>query len=211
MERFDSFEEPLWLLLFFSLLRERLYSHTDNLSKDLQGTKVAAVSGQRLENLTKETLTKIPTSDQIFDHFYANFFRKSESLFGAPTLPRKRCTPARLHVGAGAPSYPQTTKDQFRKVCYEAIGLIVGLSISALIRKASAPTPRWSSPWLKLLMVTTVRQSSSFLKHHTAKMLIQGCYLGVQLSILEVMLKEKISCVDESCWRCQSFQNHKRS
>ena len=46
-------------------------------------------------------------------------------------------------------------------------------------------------------MVMTMRQSSSFLKHHTAKMLIQGRYLDMPLSILEAMLKEKISCFDE--------------
>ena len=63
MERFD---------FFIGLhLAERLYSHTDNLSKTLQGTKMAAVSGQRLENLTKETLTKMRT-DQSFDYFYPN-------------------------------------------------------------------------------------------------------------------------------------------
>ena len=85
------------------------------------------------------------------------------------------------------------------------------LSSVLSIRKASAPTPRWTPSWLKLLMVTTMRQSSSFLKHHTAEMLIQGRYLGMQLSILKVLLKEKISCFEESCWRCQSFQNQKRS
>ena len=37
----------------------------------------------------------------------------------------KRCTLARLEVGAGAPSYPQTAKDHFRRVYYEAIYLIV--------------------------------------------------------------------------------------
>ena len=58
---------------------ERLYSHTDNLSKDLHCTKVAAISGQCLENLTKETLTKMP-SDQSFDHFYATVSCKSEGL-----------------------------------------------------------------------------------------------------------------------------------
>ena len=70
------------------------------------------------------------------------------------------------------------------------------LSISALIRKASAPMPRWRPFRLKLLMVMTMRQSSCFLTHHATKMLIQGRYLGMQLSILEVMLKEKISCFD---------------
>ena len=82
MERFD---------FFFGLhLGGRLHSHTDNLSKDLKGTKVAAVSGQglTLAYLTKETLKKMP-SDQSFDHFYANISRKSEGLLGKPTLPLK--------------------------------------------------------------------------------------------------------------------------
>ena len=72
----------------------------------LHGTKVVGVSGQglALANLTKETLTKMP-SDQSFDHFYANISRKSEGLLGKPTVPRKRCTSARLEVGAGTPSY----------------------------------------------------------------------------------------------------------
>ena len=78
-------------MTFFSVLHlgEHLYCHTDNLSKDLQGIKVAAVSGQRLANLTKGTLTKIRI-DQSFDHFYANVARKSEGLLGEPTLPRGR-------------------------------------------------------------------------------------------------------------------------
>ena len=82
MERFHFF-----LGLHFG---GQLHSHTDNLSKDLQGTKVAAVSGQglALANLTKETLTKMP-SDHSFDHFYANISRKSKGLLGKPMLPRK--------------------------------------------------------------------------------------------------------------------------
>ena len=80
---------------------------------------MAAVSGQRLANLTKIRI------DQGFDHFYANVARKSEGLLGEPTLPRKRNTPVRLEVGAGAPSYPHTAKDYFGRAYYEAIDLIV--------------------------------------------------------------------------------------
>ena len=64
MERFD---------FFFGLhFGGQLHSHTDYLSKDLHGTKAATVNGQglALANLTKETLTKMP-SDQSFDHFYS--------------------------------------------------------------------------------------------------------------------------------------------
>ena len=68
---------------------------------------MAAISGQRLANLIKETLTKLRT-DQSFAHFYANVAQKSEGLLAEPTLKRKQCTPFRLELGAGAPSYPQT-------------------------------------------------------------------------------------------------------
>ena len=132
-------------------------------------------------------------SDQSFDHFYANISRKSEGLLGKPTLLRKRCTSARLDVGAGTPSYSQTAKDHFRRVCY----VLLILSSVLSIRKASAPTPRQTPSWLKQLMVTTMRQSSSFLKHHSEKMLIQARYPGMQLSIQQVMLQEKIACFDE--------------
>ena len=113
-------------------------------------------------------------SDQSFDHFYANISRKSEGLLGKPTLQKKRCTSA-------TPKLPKITLEG-------SIMRLLILSSVLSIRKASAPTPRWRPSRLKLLMVTTMRQSSSFWKHHTEKMLIQARYLGMQLSILEVML-----------------------
>ena len=94
--------------------------------------------------------------------------------FANPALPRKRRAPAWLEVGVGAPElFPQTAKDHFKEGFITRLLILSSvLSISALIRKASAPTPRWRLSWLKLLMVTTMRQSSRFLKHHKAKMLI---------------------------------------
>ena len=132
MERFHFF-----LGLHFG---GQLHSHTDNLSKDLQDTKAAAVSGQglALANLTKETLTKMP-SDQSFDHFHANISRKRESLLGKPTLLRKRCTSARLRlvlVHQATPKLPKITLEG-------SIVRILILSSALSIRKASAPTPRW--------------------------------------------------------------------
>ena len=120
MDRFD---------FFFGLnLGGQLHSHTDNLSKDLQGTDWRLV-------LMHQATLKLP------------------------------------------------------KITLEgSIMRLLILSSVLSIRKASAPTPRWRPSWLKLVMVTNMRQSSSFLKYHTEKMLIQGRYLGMQLSILEVML-----------------------
>ena len=105
-------------------------------------------------------------TDQSFDHWLA--------WFANPEIPRKRRAPAWLEVGVGAPElFPQTAKDHFKEGFITRLLILSSvLSISALIRKASAPTPRWRLSWLKLLMVTTMRQSSRFLKHHKAKMLI---------------------------------------
>ena len=147
-----------WLDFFSTLhLGEHLYCHTNNLCKDPHDTNMAAVSGEHLVNLTKETRTKIPTSDQSFDHFYANVAHRSEGLLDEQTLPRKRRTLARLEVGASAPSYPQIPK--LRGSIMRLFILLSGLSISALISIALAPTPRWRLSWLKLLIVMT-RQSS---------------------------------------------------
>ena len=139
-------------------------------------------------------------SDQSFDHFYANVSCKSEGLLGEPTLPRKQGGwTGGLEVGASAPTYPQT------------IMRLLILSSVLSIRKASDATSRWRPSWLKLLMVTTMRQILSFLKHHSAKMLVQGHHLGMPLSILEVTLKRRYHVLMKSSRWCQSFQNQKRS
>ena len=70
---------------------------------------MAAVGGQHLENVTKETLTKIRTDQSLANQR----FQEKDAL--RPDL----------EVGAGAPSYPQTAEDHFRRVYYEAIDLII--------------------------------------------------------------------------------------
>ena len=122
MERFD---------FFFGLhLGGRLHSHTNNLSKDLQGTDWRLVL-----------------------------------------------------VHQATPKLPKITLEG-------SIMRLLILSSVLSIKKASAPTPRWRPSWLKVVMVTTMRQSSSFLKYHTEKMLIQGRYLGMQLSIFRGAKRE---------------------
>ena len=65
-----------------------------------------------------------------------------------------------------------------------------GLSISVLIRKASAPTHRWRPSLLKLLMVVSNYDTDfEFLEASYSKDVGTDA-LPWQLSILEVMLKE---------------------
>ena len=49
-------------------------------------------------------------------------------------------------------------------------------------------TPKLPKITLEGSVMRLLILSSSFLKHHTEKVLIQGRYLGMQLSILELML-----------------------
>ena len=123
-------------------LGEHLFYRTDNLSNDLQGTKMAAVSGQRLANLTKETLTKIRT-DRSFDHFYACLanqrFQENDTL-------RPDWRLVLVHQ-----AIPKLLKITFDGPIMRLLILSSGLSISALIRKASAFKPRWRPSCLKLL------------------------------------------------------------
>ena len=202
MERFD---------FFFGLhLGERLYSHTDNLSKTLQGTKMATVSGQRLANLTKETLTKMRT-DQSFDYFYANVARKSEGEgVGEPTLPRKRRTPARLEVGSGAPSYPTTAKDYFRRVYYEAIDLIVSAIDQRFNQESFSSYAQMETLLVKAANGEDYEAEFKFLEASYSEDVDTGALPG-QLSTLEVMLKEeKISCFDEILLAVSKFPEPKK-
>ena len=63
---------------FFGLnLDERLFSHTDSLSKTLQKTKMSAVSGQRVANVTKQVLEKM-RNNECFKSFYDTVLVKSK-------------------------------------------------------------------------------------------------------------------------------------
>ena len=158
---------------------------------------MAAVSGQRLANLTKETLTKMRT-DQSFDYFYANVARKSEGEgVGEPTLRRKRRSPARLEVGSGAPSYPTTAKDYFRRVYYEAIDLIVSAIDQRFNQESFSSYAQMETLLVKAANGEDYEAEFKFLEASYSEDVDTGALPG-QLSTLEVMLKEeKISCFDE--------------
>ena len=65
-----------------------------------------------------------------------------------------------------------------------------GLSITALIMKASAPTPRWRPSWLKLLMVASDYDAEFKFLEASRSEDVDTNALPWQLSILEVLLKE---------------------
>ena len=88
---------------FFGLhLDEQLFSHTDNLSKTLQKTKMSAVSGQRVANLTKQVLQKM-RNNECFKSFYDTVVTKSKKhpSISEPALPRQKRAPSRFELEQG--------------------------------------------------------------------------------------------------------------
>ena len=75
---------------------QRLFSHTDNLSKTLQQTRMSAISGKRVTHLTKEVLQKM-RSDASFKSFYDAVILKSKNYFSmtGPVLPVENTRAAR--------------------------------------------------------------------------------------------------------------------
>ena len=92
---------------FFGLsLGGRIFSHSDNLSKTLQLTKMSAVVG-RLAQLTKSVLES-NRKDGSFSAFYSIVLHKSKDHSISDPLPQKRQAPARIEVGSGQPTFPET-------------------------------------------------------------------------------------------------------
>ena len=96
---------------FFGLhLGQLIFRHTDNLSKTLQNASMSAVTGRNTADLTTKALKRM-RDDDSFKAFYETVLVKKQSFLDVsdPELPRKRRAPARLEVGQGAPSFPQTS------------------------------------------------------------------------------------------------------
>ena len=76
--------------LFGLCLGQRLYCHTDNLSKALQKENMSAVSGHRLALLTEETLENM-RNETSFKLFFDLVVKKAADIpkIDDPALPRK--------------------------------------------------------------------------------------------------------------------------
>ena len=111
---------------FFGLnLGQRLFSHTDNLSRTLKQTKMSALSGKRVDFITNEVLQKMQ-NNMSFRAFYDEVLLKSKSYLSmsGPMLPRRTRAP-RIEIGTGEPTYPVTAQDYYRRIYFEAINLMM--------------------------------------------------------------------------------------
>ena len=114
--------------LFDLCLGQRLYCHTDNLSKALQNENMSAVSGHRLALLTEETLENM-RNETSFKLFFDLVVKKAADIpkIDDPALPRKRNRPnySILSYVDGHKSvvahHPTTVEEHYSELYYDAI------------------------------------------------------------------------------------------
>ena len=186
---------------FFGLnLGQRLFCHTDNLSKTLQGSKMSAISGQRLANLTKKVLQEL-RNEQCFKLFYENVSKraKNHEFIDEPSLSRKRRRPARYEEGTGEPTFPETAEDEFRRIYFEALDLIVHSIDLRFSQPSFKAYEKLESLLLKALVSSDFEDEFNYLKQHYDGD-VDSFTLLSQLRLLPVIFKEDISnivCFDD--------------
>ena len=184
---------------FFGLhLGKLIFCHTDNLSATLQKLSMSAVSGQHNAKLTTDALKRI-RNDDSFQAFYETVLKKKESFIDVSEteLPRKRRAPARFEVGQGAPSFPKTSEELYRRVYFEALDLIL-----------ASTTQRFDQPSFKAYMnlenlllgaVNSSDNSSEIIyvrEHYSDDIRME--YLIPQLDIFKISMNgENLGCFSD--------------
>ena len=98
------------------------------ISKALREKKMSAISGQLLAR-AKSLTTEAMRNDESFDMFYEHVLKKAEghNMVEEPKKRRRRPKPKYSILqyvngyNKGEAHYPETAKDQFQQICFEAI------------------------------------------------------------------------------------------
>ena len=103
------------------------FSYTDNLYPTLQKREFSATTGKKLVSQTVETL-KLIRNDKSFDALYDSVLEKKKAFNGNidyPILKWKTQAPGRYSLGKDPDEYPTTARDNYRKVYFEALDLLI--------------------------------------------------------------------------------------
>ena len=111
---------------FGASLLHNLLSHTDNLSKTLQYTRLNAAEWQHLVRMTTTTLKSIRTEDRYKLFWHKTIMQANKLDIAEPTLPRKRKAPRRYEVGVGTGVTPSSPEDHFKVIYYVALDTVIG-------------------------------------------------------------------------------------
>ena len=100
------------------------FKHTDNLSKTLQSPSLMAAEGQKLADLTCQTLEKI-RNDELFDLFWQRVILFQKSLeVNEPAIPRRRKAPKR-YVTESEGFFHESPKELYRKEHFSVLDFVI--------------------------------------------------------------------------------------
>ena len=197
---------------FFGLhLSQLIFSHTDNLSKTLQSSKISATSAQTIADLTKKTLASIRTDDS-FDLFYANILKSKENLpdISPPVMPRKRRAPQRFEIGEGEPSYVAHPRDMYRIIFFEAIDLLVAAIDQRFDQPAYKEFCKLENLLIKYCKSNEYTEELEFLQLKYGDE-IDIELVETQLPIFKTMMVEDVSCFEDVLCRVQTWSIEEKS
>ena len=192
--------------LFFGLsLGQRFYSHTDNLSKTLQGTKMSATSSKRLENFTIEVFESL-RNEESFNMLYNTICEKAKHHYfvAAPVLPRKRRAPnySIIHFldgyGQGSEAHnPKTPRDYYREIYYEVLDTFIFTLKERFDQPCFIAFENLESLLLKSLRNEDSLNEMSYLES-TYSDDVEVEQIKVEMEMFRVMLKDvSIVCFDD--------------
>ena len=188
----------LFNFFFGLILSQRIFSHTDNLSKTLQEEKMSAANGQYNANLTKEVLIKI-RNENCFTNFYDTVLQKKQfhTSISHPELPRRRRAPARFEIGSETPYFPETAKDLYRKVYFEALDLVIASIGERFNQPSFVVYKHMETLLIGFLKSEDISLQIEYLKENYPDD-IKMEYLSAQLEIFKELMKNtKIVCFSD--------------
>lgn len=178
---------------FFGLhLGQKVFSHTDNLSATLQKASLSAADSKHLTSLTVQCLKNI-RNDDCFKAFYQNTLQKKQRFhddIGEPKVPRKRKAPSRFEEGTGAPSFPETPEDLYRRVYFEAIDLLVSAIVERFEQPGFIAYLQLEELLLKALHSTDISANIKYIQDNYAED-INVQQLVPQLDIFKMLINDK--------------------
>ena len=180
---------------FFALnLGEMIFRHTDNLSKTLQQTKMAAVDGQTNAELVCRVLQGMRT-DQSFNAFFSVVkIKATEHDVCEPSLGRNRRAPRRLEIGTADPEFPTSVEDKFRRIYFEVLDLSVTTIKNRFDQPGFKAYMQMESLLMKCLGNENYSEELSFLKANYSEDIVIANFEAQLLVFKEMMPREEYTC-----------------
>lgn len=171
---------------------------------------LSAVGGQRLADLTVETLKRI-RNENSFGAFYDSILEGKKSLpdVGEPILKRKRQLPERYDFGKAPAEHLHTPCDHYRKNYFEAIDLL----ISHIEYRFQQPSFQIFQRLESLLVDCSSKEIQDQEIEYIGSIYdeVDIHSLSAQLQLFRIMMKDqKLTCFDEIHSAVKNLSIHER-